>query len=152
MSRRSPGLTILILVLTGLCSCGGALTVEQQIIATIREMEEQIEGGERNAFMEHFAEDFSGQEGALTRDQVRALVIIQLNRYKQLQAQLLPIHVSQTAEDTADAQFSALVTGGPDWIPETGQVFEFDTNWRRVGGKWLLHAASWDPEPFRDMY
>jgi hypothetical protein len=135
----------LICVLALAAGCGADLTVEQQVIATIREMEARIEAGERRPFMAYVSEDFRGQGGSLNRDQLRALLIMQLNRYQHLQGQLLPIHVEETGEDTATARFRALVTGGPDWIPESGQVFEFRTGWRRVDGEWRVVAADWEP-------
>ncbi len=152
MSGRSllPVLALLLLAVLG--ACGKPLTVEQQIIATIREMEAKIEAGERRPFMEHVAEDFQGQGGSMTREQVRALVLFQLNRYQRLRAQLFPIHVTETGEDTAAASFRALVTGGPNWIPESGQVFDFDTRWRLVDSDWLLYSASWDPTPLEEAF
>jgi hypothetical protein len=128
-------------------ACSQPLTVEQQIIATIRLMEEKIEAGERRPFMAHVSEDFLGQGGRMTRDQVRALVIMQLNRHKRLQARLFPIRVVETGEMTASAGFRALVTGGPGWIPDSGQVYEFETRWRLDGDEWLLEAADWEPVP-----
>ena len=130
-----------------LASCGQQLTVEQQVIATIRQMEEKIENGERRPFMEHISEDFTGQDGRMTRDEVRALVVLQLNRHQRLHAQLFPIFVSETGEGRAEARFRALITGGPGWFPESGQVYDFETVWRDEGGEWLLEAASWDPVP-----
>ena len=100
------------LLATMLCACGQPLTVEQQVIATILQMEEKIEAGERRNFMEYIAEDFTGQNEAMTRDQVRALVVFQLNRNKRLAAQLFPIRVEETGEGRASANFRALVTGG----------------------------------------
>lgn len=125
--------------------CSDQLTVEQQVIATIRNMEAAIEAGERRAFMDHISDDFSGQKGSLNRDQLRALMIMQLNRYQRLQGQLLPIRVVETGPDSASAYFNALVTGGPNWIPESGQMFEFETHWRRVDGEWLVYTAEWTP-------
>ena len=139
-------LLVLTLVLLGILSaCGKPLTVEQQIIATIREMEARIEAGERRPFMQHIAEDFSGQGGSLDRDQLRALMIMQLNRYQRLQGQLFPIRVEDTGDGTASAHFRALVTGGPNWIPDSGQVFEFETEWRQEDDEWLLTVANWTP-------
>ncbi len=133
------------LILGGLGACSKPLTVEQRIIATIREMEAKIEDAERGAFMTHFAQDFEGQGGLVNRDRVRAMVIFQLNRYKNLQAQLLPIRVSEVSDTTASAAFSALVTGGKGLLPESGQVFNFETRWRLDDDEWLLYSASWDP-------
>jgi hypothetical protein len=151
MMGRSLLLSLALGLLGILSACGQQLTVEQQIIATIREMEARIEAGERRPFMQHISDDFSGQGGSMNREQLRALMIMQLNRYQRLQGQLFPIRVEQTGDDTASANFSALVTGGPNWIPENGQVFEFDTRWRKVDGDWLLIAADWDPVPLDEV-
>jgi len=136
---------MLLASLLGLGACGEKLTVEQQVIATIREMQARIEAGETRPFLAHVSADFSGQGGTLNREQLRALMILQLNRYQRLQGQLLPILVVETGEGLATAHFKAVVTGGPNWIPESGQLFEFETQWRRVDGDWLLYAANWDP-------
>ena len=140
-----------ILVLLLLSGCGERLTVEQQVIQTIRSMEDRIESGERRAFMTHVAEDFSAQDGRMNREQVRALVVFQLNRYERLQARLFPISVTETGAGTAEAQFRALVTGGPNWIPDSGQVYDFETGWRLEDGEWLLVSANWEPVPLDEV-
>jgi hypothetical protein len=145
--RMKPGAllaTWLFFVLISACS--RPLTVEQQIIAAIREMEVRIEEGERRQFMSHVAEDFNGQNGQLNRQQLRGLVIYQLNRHQRLNAQLFPINVKETGEGTASATFSALITGGPGLIPSEGQLYEFETHWRYEDDEWKLTSASWDPE------
>lgn len=134
-----------------LAACSQALTVEQQVIHTIREMETKIEDGHRRAFLEHLAEDFSAQDGRMNREQVRALVVFQLQRYEQLQGQLFPISVIETGPDTAAANFRALVTGGPHWIPDAGQVYDFATKWRLEDGGWMLVAANWKPVPLDEV-
>jgi len=139
----------LCLLLAG-AGCERPLTVEQQVIATIREMEASVEEDERRRFMQRIARDFQGQRGQLNRDQVRALLVTQVNRYQRLSAQLFPISVSDGGDGTATANFRALVTGGPGWIPEHGQVYEFDTRWRRDGDDWLLVAADWVPVALED--
>jgi hypothetical protein len=136
---------LLIFVLLMLVACDKPMTVEQRVIANIRDMEATIEAGERRAFMQYIADDFSGQQEAMTREQVQAVVLFQLNRHERLQVQLFPIRVKESGIDTATASFKALVTGGPNWIPDNGQIFEFDTLWRLVDDEWLLHSASWKP-------
>ena len=135
----------LLVLLAALTACDKPLTVEQRVIATIREMESTIEAGERRAFMAHIAEDFSGQQEVMTRDQVQAMVLFQLTRHKSLQVQLFPIRVTETGSDSASASFTALVTGGADWIPENGQLFDFETSWLLVDDEWLLRSAHWKP-------
>ena len=141
----------ILLCLLALAGCSKPLTVEQRVIHTIREMEAKIESGERRAFLEHIAEGFSAQDGQMNREQVRALVILQLNRYERLQAQLFPIKVTETGIETAQAQFRALITGGPGWIPDSGQVYDFKTEWRLEDGDWLLSTANWDPVPLDEV-
>jgi hypothetical protein len=130
--------------------CSQPLSVEQQVIAVIREMEARIEAGERRQFMDHIAEQFSGQGGDLQRQELRALVIYQLNRYQRLHAQLFPIHVVDTGDNTATASYKALVTGGPSWIPEGGQLYQFETRWEKDGDDWLLTGAEWKPIALED--
>ena len=140
-----------ILVLLVLAGCGERLTVEQQVIQTIRTMEGRIENGERRAFMAHIAEDFSAQDGRMNREQARALVVFQLNRHERLQARLFPISVRETGAETAEAQFRALVTGGPNWIPDSGQVYDLESGWRLENGEWLLVSANWEPVPLDEV-
>jgi hypothetical protein len=136
---------LLLASLASLAACDKPLTVEQRVIATIRDMEARIEAGERRAFMAHVAEDFTGQREVMTRDQVNAMVLFQLNRHKRLQAQLFPIRVTETGPDSASATFRALITGGPNWIPENGKVVDFDTRWTLVDDEWMLRSANWTP-------
>lgn len=114
-------------------------------------METTIEAGESRRFMQHVAAAFEGQQGAMTRQQVHALVLFQLKRYQRLRAQLLPISVTPEGEGVARARFRALVTGGPEWIPENGQLYEFDTRWVRDNGEWLLQSAAWRPVPLDEV-
>lgn len=150
MIRQLFTALLCLLALAGLVSCSEELTVEQQVIITIREMEEKVEAGERRPFMKYLSPDFTAQGGSMNRDQVRALFIYQLNRHERLRAQLFPISVTETGENRAEATFRALVTGGPGWIPESGQVFDFETTWVRTEDEWLLASAKWDPVPLEE--
>ncbi len=142
--KLRPGVVVLLSVMI-LSACSPPLTVSQQVIATIREMEVRIENGELRSFMSHIAEDFNGQKGRLDYRQLRALVIYQLNRHQRLHAQLFPINVNETGEDTASAEFRALISGGPGWIPDQGQLYNFETLWQYRSGEWELISASWKP-------
>lgn len=150
MTGRIAGLILTALLLAGSLACSKPLTLEQQIIGVIREMETRIENGERRPFMNHVSEDFSGQDGLLNRDELQRFVILQLNKHQRLHAQLMPIHVSETGENSASASFRALITGGPNWIPDSGQVYDFETQWIRQGDEWKLLSASWTPTPLEN--
>jgi hypothetical protein len=150
VTRRFQLRFVLVLFIAALAACDKPLTVEQQIIATIRNMEAKVEAGERRPFMEHVAGDFSGQDGAVTREQLQSMVLFQMNRNRRLQAQLFPIHVVESSENIAVAHFRALVTGGKNWLPERGQVLDFETHWRLEDNEWMLSSANWTPVPLED--
>jgi hypothetical protein len=134
-----------VLLVAAFSACSPPLTVSQQVIAAIREMETRIENGERRPFMSHVAEDFNGQNGKLNRQELQRLVMYQLNRHQRLHAQLFPISVTETSEEAASAKFRALITGGPGWIPDQGQLYDFETLWRYQDGEWKLTSANWNP-------
>jgi hypothetical protein len=143
---RFVGKWVLMATLTCVVAvCSQPLTVEQQVITAIREMESSIEIGERGDFMAHVAENFIGQDAAMTRDQLNALVFYQLNQHEQIQVQFMPIYITPTEPGKAEGRFDVLLTGGQGWLPHSGQVFSFVTGWRLEGDEWLLRRASWEP-------
>jgi len=142
--------TVLILI-CGLYACSQPLTVEQQVIAVIRDMEARIEDRERRPFMAHVAEEFTGQGHFTTRDQLNALILYHLNRNQRLQARLFPIHVTPTSQGKAEAFFRVLITGGAGWLPERGQMYEIVTQWQEQGGDWMLVSANWKTTMLEDV-
>lgn len=141
MRRFAAWLSIIIL----LVGCGKELSVEQQIIATLRNMEVAAEEGEHFAFMDYIADSFMGQQNSMDRREFHRFMIFQINQNRRLQAQFFPIYVKETGEDQASAHFKILVTGGGGMLPERGQLFEVDTAWIRPDGDWLLNNANWTP-------
>ncbi len=136
----------LVLVAVLMVACARELTLEQQIIATLRNMEAHIEQGERRDFMAYVAADFRGQGGELNHDQLNAMLLYQLRRYQRVHAQLLPVTVREAGLDEAEANFSLLLTGGNEGLlPENGQLYEISSLWRYENGDWLLQSAQWQP-------
>lgn len=134
-----------ILVITLLAGCGSEPSVEQQIIATLRNMEMAAEQGEHFEFMGYITDSFKGQQGSMDRREFHRFMIFQINQHRRLQAQFFPIFVKETGEAQASAHFKILVTGGGGLLPERGQIFEVETAWIRSGGDWLLDSADWKP-------
>jgi hypothetical protein len=134
-----------------LVSCGENRTVEQQIIATLRNMEVAAEAGEHFEFMTYVAHGFSGQLGSMDRRAFHRFMIFQINQHRRLQARFFPIHVRETGADLATASFNLLVTGGGGLLPESGQVFAVETGWYRESGDWLLTRADWEPVKLPDL-
>ena len=127
-----------------LAACGKELTVEQQVIATIRNMEYAAEEGQHLDFMGYIADTFKGQQGSMDRREFHRFMIFQINQNRRLQAQLFPIYVRETGNETAAADFKVLVTGGAGLLPDSGEFFEVETRWIRDGDDWLLNGADWE--------
>lgn len=127
-----------------LAACGKELTVEQQVIATIRNMEYAAEEGQHLEFMGYIADTFKGQQGSMDRREFHRFMIFQINQHRRLQAQLFPIHVRDTGKETAAANFKVLVTGGAGLLPDSGQLFEVETLWLRDGSDWVMEGADWE--------
>jgi hypothetical protein len=141
---KSPGLTACLSLLL-LAGCSPELSLEQQIVATLRNMEAHIEAGERRDFMAYVAEDFHGQGGEFNHDQLNAMLLYQLRRYKRVHAQLLPVQVQPAGIDEAEARFQILLTGGEGLLPDTGQLYEVISIWQMQDGEWRLRSAQWQP-------
>jgi len=140
-----------ILTIGLLAACGEKLTVEQQIIASLRNMEYAAEEGQHLDFMGYVADTFEGREGSMDRREFHRFMIFQINQHRRLQAQFFPIHVTENSEESASANFRLLVTGGAGLVPDSGQLYAVETQWLRDGGDWLLTDADWEavrlPEP-----
>jgi len=146
--RRLFGVAFVALLLS---ACSEKLSVEQQIIATLRNMETAAEEGQHLEFMSYVADSFSAQQGSMERRDFHRFMIFQINQNRRLQAQFFPIFVQESGDNTASAHFKLLVTGGAGLLPDRGQLFEVDTQWLRDGGDWLLKRADWEavqlPDP-----
>jgi hypothetical protein len=144
MKRAVFALLIAVSLLLG--ACADEPTVEQQIIAAIRQMEEFAENGERASFMGMVAGEFDGQLGSLSKFEFQRLMIMQWNRNSRLHAQLFPISVRDLGSGLASAEFNALITGGRGLIPKRGEFYAIKTQWIKEDGDWLLLKAEWVPK------
>ena len=134
-----------------LTACGEKLSVEQQIIATLQAMEEAAEQGEHFEFMGYVADSFSGQYGSMDRREFHRFMVFQINQNRRLHAQFFPIYVKETDKNRASAHFKLLVTGGAGLLPESGRLFEVDTQWLRDGSDWMLEKADWEAVQLPDI-
>lgn len=134
-----------------LVACGEKLSVEQQIIATLQVMEEAAEQGEHFEFMGYVANSFSAQHGSMDRREFHRFMIFQINQNRRLHAQFFPIYVQESGKDLASAHFKLLVTGGAGLLPESGRLFEVETQWLRDGNDWMLEKADWEAVQLPDL-
>jgi hypothetical protein len=134
-----------------LVACSEELSVEQQIIATLRNMEAAAEEGQHLEFMGYVADTFDGQNSSMGRREFHRFMIFQINQKRRLHAQIFPVHVQESGDNRATAGFKILVTGGAGLLPDSGQLFEVDTIWLHSGGEWLLEKANWVPVRLPDV-
>jgi len=154
MKINEPGVRFVLsafLIVGLLAACGEKLSVEQQIIATLRNMEYAAEEGEHLNFMGYVADSFQGQQGSMDRREFHRFMLFQINQHRRLQAQFFPIYVTETGEGTATANFRLLVTGGAGLLPDAGRLFEVRTHWLRDGADWVLIEADWETVRLPDL-
>lgn len=116
---------------------------EQALRQTVAAMQSAIESGDASDFLDYVAEDFSGQNGALDKSQLRALIMTGILRHKHIGVASGPIKV-KIFDDRyrATLHFQALLTGG-EWLPENGQVLDIESHWRYGKGDWKCFSATW---------
>ncbi len=132
-------LLIALLVATVLAGCR-AEPDEDALRRVLSEMEAAIESGKSGDFIDRLSSDFSGQDGMDAR-QLRATLLALSMRHEKLGVTLGPITVKLFGE-RATVAVEVLATGG-SWMPQTGQMFNIESSWKRVDGDWVCFAASW---------
>lgn len=131
------------LVMAALTACN-APPDEEQILATIDAMEAAAEAGDKGGFLDHVASDFSGQGGAVNKEELGRMLNVQLLRHTRVSAVVSDPSV-ELFGDRATATMRVLVTGGSRaWIPESGRLLRVETAWKRDSGEWRLMTAHWE--------
>ena len=115
---------------------------ERELRDTIAAMARAIEDREPGAFLDAMADDFTRESGAFGKqDAKRILAGIYLRNEKiHLAAVVTEVRVDGAR---ARARVRVVATGGSGLLPERGQAWEFDSAWRRDGGKWRVFNAEW---------
>ena len=137
----------LLLLAVLLAGCFAQPDDSEQIRKTITQMEAALEAGEARRFAGYLVEDFQGNDGISNRRMARAFVARQLVSQQKVRVQLGPVRVLLNEKNPfyASAQFEALMLGGPRLLPDSGQFYRVETNWRKAGGDWKLVQAHWEP-------
>lgn len=130
------------LLLTSLLAGCAREPDEQALRRTLAEMEAAVETGHPADFLAGISADFAGQDGAVDRDQLRALLLGYRLRYRDIGLALGPATV-QLFKDRATVSVEVLASAGQG-LPETGQVITIESHWRREDGDWHCFAANWD--------
>lgn len=116
---------------------------EARIEAAIAAMEAAVEAREPRGFLEHVADDFSGQRGAFDRSALRGYLASLLVGNESISVTLAPAKVTVHGDARATVEVSALVVGGRR-LPERGEHLEIRSGWRVEDGEWKVYAAEWE--------
>ncbi|BCT93844.1 hypothetical protein LYSHEL_28710 [Lysobacter helvus] len=111
----------------------------------IATMQSAIEARDAGALADGLADDFIGPDG-MDRTQAKRFAQVIFLRNRTVGATFGPMDIAMQGEG-ATVKFTAAVTGGAGGLlPDSGQVFDVTTGWRRVGGDWKLVSAEWAPK------
>ena len=105
------------------------------------EMEIALESGETGDFVDYVTDDFSGNSATLDARQLRATLVALALRHEKIGITASPAEIKLFG-DRATIKVQVLATGG-SWMPQTGQVLNIESSWRRADGDWKCFAASW---------
>lgn len=135
--------------LPGVCAIVVALTIsacatepdEAALRRALDEMETALESGKTGDFVDYVTEDFSANSATLDARQLRATLVGLALRHEKIGITVSSVEITLFG-DRATIKVQVLATGG-SWMPQTGQVLDIESSWRRVDGDWKCFAASW---------
>lgn len=141
MKKLFTGLFVVLLGIS-LAGCGDSAD-EKTIRNNMQAMREALQDHDKDRFMKHVAASYRGQYHG-NHPALERFVSQQLENYEKIY-----IYMADTSIDikdgTARVIFYAGTAGGPDQVPERGQLYKVQTNWKQFGGHWQLITARWRP-------
>lgn len=144
-ARRLGALALVWLLIAAMAACSRT-PPEQAVREQLEALQSAIDARDAGAVQDLLAEDFVGNRG-IDRRGARQLALAVFLQHRDVGARLGPVTVDVRSESEATAKFSVLATGGNGGLlPTNGQVFDLETSWRLVDGKWRLLNARWTPE------
>ena len=141
--RFAIGITLLLAIALGACN---GESPEQAVRAQVDALQVAIDKRDAGDIQALLAEDFVGNQG-LDRRGAKQLAAAVFLRHRDVAAKVGPVSVELRGEGDAIARFSVLATGGSGGLlPDSGQVYQFETGWRLVDGEGKLRKATWTPD------
>lgn len=144
-ARTTATLAVAWLLISAMIGCSRA-SPEQAVRQQLEALQSAIDARDAGAVHDLLAEDFIGN-GGIDRRGARQLALAVFLQHREVGARLGPVKVELRGTTEATATFSVLATSGSGGLlPESGQVFDVETGWRVLDGKWRLLNARWTPE------
>ncbi len=134
-------LILLLLTAVLLAGCGQPDSPEQIIADNLAQLEEGIEQKDPDQVLDLIHENFSTRSGA-DKLWIKRTMAFYMIKHTKIEIVSSGLDIEMQPE-SANAGFSALVTGGAGLIPEQGAIYQVETEWRLQDGDWLLVYADW---------
>lgn len=115
---------------------------ERELHDTIGAMAAAIEKRDPGTFLEALADDFTRESGAFGKHDAKRMLAGALLRHERISVTAVVTDVRIDGQ-RARAKVRVVATGGAGLLPERGQTWEFDSAWRREGGRWRVFNAEW---------
>lgn len=115
---------------------------ERELRETIGAMTAAIEKRDPGTFLEFLADDFTRESGAFGKHDAKRALAGALLRHGTIGVTAVVTDV-RIEGGRAFAKVRVVATGGAGLLPERGQIWEFDSAWRREGGRWRVFNADW---------
>lgn len=118
-------------------------TPESELRATVERMAQAIEAQQPADFLDALADDFIRDSGAFGKQDVRRLLTGALLRNERI-ALAWAITGVEVQGERARVRLRVVATGSAGGLlPERGQIWDFDSHWRRTAGRWQVFNAEW---------
>jgi hypothetical protein len=115
---------------------------ERELRERIGAMAAAIEQRDPGGFLEALADDFTRESGAFGKHDARRVLAGALLRHEKIRVTAV-VTDARIEGERAFAKVRVVATGGAGLLPERGQTWEFDSAWRREGGRWRVFNAEW---------
>ncbi|GGA43483.1 hypothetical protein GCM10010981_35780 [Dyella nitratireducens] len=135
---RLSFIALLILTATG-CHRAPDEVLIRQAIDQVAKATQQVDA---SAVVEPLTDDFDGNRGTTTRQDIGNLLRAAKFRGETLHAVLGPVDVQPRGERYV-ASFTVTLTSGGKLFPSQLGVYKVETAWRREGHDWRCYSATW---------
>lgn len=131
-------LALLLVVLAGCHRAPDEVLIRQAIDKTVQATEQVA----ASAAVAALTDDFDGNSGTMTRQDIANLLRAAKFRGETLHAVSGPVDVQPRGERYV-ASFTITLTSGGKLFPSEAGVYKVETAWRREGREWRCYNATW---------
>ena len=131
-------LALMLVVLAGCHRAPDEVLIRQAIDKTVQATE-QVDA---SAAVAALTDDFDGNSGTMTRQDIANLLRAAKFRGETLHAVSGPVDVQPRGERYV-ASFTITLTSGGKLFPSEAGVYKVETAWRREGREWRCYNATW---------